>query len=506
MKTINKNIIMIALFFLFIMIILTGASYAASFTATASSTSIKVGDTVTITVKADNAAGMYKVSVDDSSVLSISSGSASEFLENNSQKIIFKAKKAGTAKITATPSDMTDLDDSSKAVTSGSKTFTIKVTDSSSNASSSNTNDSNNNNTPTAPTTSTKSSNAYLSTLGVTPKEYDFSGFSKTKTSYSVTVPSTVDSLKVVAKVADSKATVKVSGNSGFEVGSNNTIKVVVTAEDGKTTKTYTIKVTKLAEDEEKPGNVIEDDKVLYLTSLSIEGLEISPEFAKDTYSYTATLSDSSVNEVKVNAVANKEKAKIDISGNTNLVEGENTINLVLTLDGSTEKTVYQIVLTKEGESLVATTTKIENTPTSNNDLMGTIKKYVGIAIAVIVLVILAIIVLIILLRRENKRLKEEDNIDDDDNEEYNVYKNDVNEFENNENLEKENFIESLYNQRNETELDEQDKQTIDEINKQTEEIFKEKKVEGQSVEYGTNEFGDENPLEERQRRRGKHF
>lgn len=501
MKTMNKNIIIIALFFIFIIIILSGVSYAASFTATASSTSIKVGDTVTITVKADNAAGMYKVSVDDSSVLSISSGPASEFLENSSQKIVFKAKKAGTAKITASPSDMTDLDDSSKAVTTGGKTFTIKVTDSSSNTSTSNTNDSKDNTT----TTATKSSNAYLSTLGVTPKEYDFSGFSKTKTSYSVTVPSTVDSLKVVAKAADSKATVKVSGNSGFEVGSTNIIKVVVTAEDGKTTKTYTIKVTKLAEDEEKPGNVIEDDKGLYLTSLSLEGLEISPKFAKDTYSYTATLSDSSVNEVKVNAVANKEKAKIDISGNTNLVEGENTINLVLTLDGSTEQIVYQIVLTKEGESLVATTTKLENTPTSNNDLMGTIKKYVGIAIAVIVLVILAIIVLIILLRRENKRLKEEENIDDDD-EEYNVYKNDVNEFENNENLEKENFIESLYNQRNETELNEQERQTMDEINKQTEEIFKEKKVEGQSVEYGTNEFGDENPLEERQRRRGKHF
>ena len=236
MKTMNKNIIIIALFFLFIMIILTGASYAASFTATASSTSIKVGDTVTITVKADNAAGMYKVSVDDSSVLSISSGAASEFLENSSQKIVFKAKKAGTAKITASPSDMTDLDDSSQAVTTGDKTFTIKVTDSSSNTSGSNTNDSNNNNTTTI---HTKSTNAYLSTLGVTPKEYDFSGFSKTKTSYSVTVPSTVDSLKVVAKAADSKATVKVSGNSGFEVGSNNKIKVVVTAEDGKTTKTY---------------------------------------------------------------------------------------------------------------------------------------------------------------------------------------------------------------------------------------------------------------------------
>ena len=54
--------------------------------------------------------------------------------------------------------------------------------------------------------------------------------------------------------------------------------------------------------------------------------------------------------------------------------------------------------------------------------------------------------------------------------------------------------------------MNEQDKQTMDEINKQTEEIFKEKQIEGQSVEYEASEAIDENPLEERKRRRGKHF
>ena len=498
-----KRKILFVLFFILTFIFCVNNKVEASYSA--SNQTVKSGESVSITIKSTTKLESFDIACTDTGGLTYKSCSSSvtgAVVNSSGKKISYaaiggQATTLGTYKFIA-PEVTKETKYTVKFDINGtpiSSTVTVNTTETINKDTTSN-----NNNT----TTPKKSSNAYLSTLGVTPKEYDFSGFSKTKTSYSVTVPSTVDSLKVVAKATDSKATVKVSGNSGFEVGSNNTIKVVVTAEDGKTTKTYTIKVTKLAEDEEKPGNVIEDDKGLYLTSLSLEGLEISPKFAKDTYSYTATLSDSSVNEVKVNAVANKEKAKIDISGNTNLVEGENTINLVLTLDGSTEQTVYQIVLTKEGESLVATTTKIENTPTSNNDLMGTIKKYVGIAIAVIVLVILAIIVLIILLRRENKRLKE-DNIDDD-NEEYNVYKNDVNEFENNENLEKENFIESLYNQRNEAELDEQDKQTMDEINKQTEEIFKENKVEGQSVEYGTNEFGDENPLEERQRRRGKHF
>lgn len=494
MKRENKKILMIMLTFVFVILMLTGVSYAASFSATTSTTSVKVGDSVTITVKANNAAGMYKVSVDDSSVLALSSGSASEFLENSSQKIVFKAKKAGTAKITATASDMTDLDDSSKKVT-GNKTFTIKVTDSTSGNNAGSTG--NNNNSGSTTTTTKKSNNANLKTLGVTPKEYDFSGFSKSKTEYSVTVPNNVDSLKVAYKTEDSKASVKVSGDSGFEVGSNNQIKVVVTAEDGKTTKTYTIKVTKLAEDEEKPGNIIDDDKNdgLYLTSLIIKGIELSPKFAKDTYSYTATLEDSSVNELKVEAKANNEKANIAISGNTNLEDGENTINIILTLDDSSEQTIYQVVVNKEAAAL-PTTTSAEITPTSNNDFMGSIKTYLWVAIVVIVLVVVAVIVLIILLRRENRRLKDEDM----DDEEYDVFKNDANEFQN----KNENFIASLYKQKDdnssEEELSQTDKETLEEINKQTNDIFKDK-VQGQSVEYSEE-------LEERKNRkdRGRHF
>ena len=66
--------------------------------------------------------------------------------------------------------------------------------------------------------------NDYTDISGVTPKEYDFSGFSKNKTSYNVTVPKNVDSLRVFATAADSNAKVKITGNSGFEVGTNNKI------------------------------------------------------------------------------------------------------------------------------------------------------------------------------------------------------------------------------------------------------------------------------------------
>lgn len=474
---------------------------------------IKVGDTVTATVKYTAAAWDLKVTADSGLTTSSTTqyANTTDSAENESKSFTVKytASKAGDLYIYL-KGDVTD--EASTTADSVSKKVKVTVKEKTT------TTDKKEETTTNKDTTTTekpkeKSSNAYLSTLGITPKEYDFSGFSKTKTTYNVTVPKNVDSLKVLYKTADSNATVKVTGNSGFEVGSDNKITIKVTAEDGKTTKTYIIKVTQLAEEEEKPGNVIEDDIGIFLTSLSIKGLELSPEFAKDTYSYTATLEDSEETQVDIKAVANNEKVKVDISGNTDLVEGENTINILLTLDDSSEQTVYQIVVTKEAKDIPATTIT-EEISTSNTDFMGAIKSYIGIAVAVIAFMIIAVIVLVILLRKENKRLDEEDTEYNEEEkeikaEEYNVYKNDVNEFEDNETY-KDNFIESLYKQRNgtldEEELDDQEKETLEEINKQTAEIFKEKeeKIEGQSIEYSKDEFEIENPLEERRKRRGK--
>lgn len=501
----NKKVkIIISLVFGLAIAIISNKAFAAESSISAQKTTLEVNQTTTISVNISATEAWNLKLTTSGGTLSGTTEDADSAGSEVSKKVFsanFAASKEGTYTITLS-GQVTGSDLVKKNISKSVK-ITVKA------KSTTNNDTTKNNNTST---TTQKSNNAYLSTLGVTPKEYDFSGFSKTKTSYSVTVPNDVDSLKVSYKTADPKATVKVTGNSGFDVGSNNAIKVVVTAEDGKTTKTYTIKVTKLATEDDKPGNLIEEDTNLYLTSLSLDDLELSPEFAKDTYSYSATLSNSDITDLKVEAKANNDKANIDISGNTGLVEGENTINIILTLEGSSVKTVYQVVVTKDA-AYVATTS--ENAQNSSNDLMGSIKKYIGIVVAVIVLMIVAVIVLIILLRKENKRLNGEDVIEDDENqnneEKYNVYKNDVNEFKNNNN-EPENFIESLYRQRNgnlynEEELDEQDKETLEEINKETDNIFRDK-VQGQSVEYDNTEFGEENPLEERRKRRGKgkHF
>lgn len=88
------------------------------------------------------------------------------------------------------------------------------------------------------------STNADLASLTVTGHTFS-PAFSKNTTAYTVTVPNGVSSVKVNAKAADAKASVKVSGGSNLVVG-DNTVTITCTAESGAK-KTYTIVVKREA-------------------------------------------------------------------------------------------------------------------------------------------------------------------------------------------------------------------------------------------------------------------
>ena len=87
------------------------------------------------------------------------------------------------------------------------------------------------------------SSNADLASLSM--GEANISpAFSKDVLNYTASVGGTVSKATVSAKAADGKAKVAVTGNTGLKEGAN-TVSIKVTAEDGKTVKTYTITVTR---------------------------------------------------------------------------------------------------------------------------------------------------------------------------------------------------------------------------------------------------------------------
>lgn len=448
---------------------------AASASISANSTAT-VGKSVTVTVKINAATWNLKVSGETSGTI------VGMNMDGKNQSITktYKITPSKAGKYTVyLKGDITDANGTTSDI---NKSVTITAKESTTN----------NNKDDENKDDSKKSTNANLSTLGVTPKEYDFTGFNKDKTSYSVTVPNNVDKLNVAYKTADAKATAKVTGNTNLEVGTNN-IKVVVTAEDGKTTKTYTIKVTKLATEDEKPGNIIDDDKDLdiCLTSLNLKNLEITPAFASDVYSYEATINmdEKDFSEVVVNAVANDEKATIEITGNTNLVEGENLINVIVKSSNGNEK-VYQITVNKVSQkSEVVSSGKIK-------------KEHLIIGAYVFVLVIIFAIIIIKHIRNKKYEYDEEDNETLDDTQEIDL--NDETEEM------KDNFIEELYKKRNNgEELQEEEKETIEDIEKENDRIFNKPK-EGITVEYTQNEIIEEKKeelLEDlRKKRKGRHF
>jgi hypothetical protein len=95
--------------------------------------------------------------------------------------------------------------------------------------------------------TDNASSDANLNTLSVSPGTLN-PVFSANITAYTVTVANTVASITVTAQPADGKASVSNGAASGhpLNVGSDNTINLKVTAENGDE-KTYAIRVTRLA-------------------------------------------------------------------------------------------------------------------------------------------------------------------------------------------------------------------------------------------------------------------
>lgn len=226
-------------------------AYAATGKITFSDPTVTVGNQVSVTMKITSSDGLGLGASDvrlqyDSSALEFISGTNANggagsvrvigALEAENQTTFsftlkFKALKAGNSAITVTSQEVYDAD---------SKTVQIEHVGSSAVK-------------ITAPETYSKE--ASLESLTISPGELT-PAFSADVTEYNAIVGGDVDQIAVSAPAKDGKASVSVSGNEGLQVG-ENTITCKVTAEDGTTTKTYTILVTKTegeAETEETPA------------------------------------------------------------------------------------------------------------------------------------------------------------------------------------------------------------------------------------------------------------
>ena len=245
------------------------------------------------------------------------------------------AGNSGTVKINVSGT-IADSDTANDEQKSGS--VTVNISNAASSTNSANTN-----------SEATKSKEARLKNFGIKPN--DFSGFKKDKTEYSVEVPNNVSKVNVYATPLDSKA--KVTSGAG-EVSlkeGNNTVKVTVTAEAGNT-KTYTLTIKRATESEKveqsedtsKTTDKTEDE--FGISSLEIKNLKLSPSFKTGTYEYTAELNEE-LSKLDIDAVATDKDAIIEILGNENLQQGENTITILVRNDKIEKTATYQVTVNK---------------------------------------------------------------------------------------------------------------------------------------------------------------
>lgn len=242
---------------------------AANISVSVNKSNVKVGDTVTVTLSITSGYGAQGVLKKSSGVLG---GSSDEYFTigagvGDVQRFSYKATSVGscTFSIQEPLDDTTDVDGGTPSIGVGSATVTVTSASSNNDSNSnkdnkdnsgSNTGNDSNANKDNENKEEKKSSNASLGSLVISAGTLS-PEFSAATKDYTATVDYSYSSLAVTANPADSKASVtSVTGNDSLEVG-ENTVSIVVTAEDGSTS-TYNIVVTRRAEDD--PENADKQD------------------------------------------------------------------------------------------------------------------------------------------------------------------------------------------------------------------------------------------------------
>lgn len=259
-----------------VMLVFTPAEhvYAQGLGLSVSSSSVAVGKTVKVTVSMPSGYfGTVVISSSDEGVLSnggdgvANIGDAAGPEYPTSRSFSFTAKAAGSCTIKAYCTVVGDAEaNDAGGIITGASTKVTVTSASSNNDSNSNKDNKDNSGSNTGNDSDAnkdnenkeekKSSNASLGSLVISAGTLS-PEFSAATKDYTATVDYSCSSLAVTANPADSEASVtSVTGNDSLEVG-ENTVSVVVTAEDGSTS-TYNIVVTRRAEDD--PENADKQD------------------------------------------------------------------------------------------------------------------------------------------------------------------------------------------------------------------------------------------------------
>lgn len=342
----KKNTIKITIFLMALVLIITmfysKPIKAASTTLSASSATVESGESFSITVSSSLSLSAWTINLTNNGGCTFSSASGGEVtgtsvygtsLNGTKTLATYKFKAPSVTKdtkytISFSGTSMGDSTDEVNIVddASCSTTITVKAKNSSSSGGSSSSGSGNSGSSSSGSTTTKKPTFKSVNDTVYTKQECNLRSSWSTSSS-ATSVPAGTE-LKLTGTSSDT-----INGYTWYRVTYNGATKYIAS---------YLITYDKPEEEKEE-----EKSSNKNLSSLSIEGVEMTPEFNKETTQYTATV-DGDVTELKIDAKAEDSKAKVTVEGNENLQEGDNVIKVKVTAEDNTTRTYF--ITVKKGE------------------------------------------------------------------------------------------------------------------------------------------------------------
>lgn len=172
---------------------------------------------------------------------------------------------------------------------------------------------------------------------------------------YYITISNDINEIEVITVTENPNAQVEITGNTNLQEGLN-TIEIKVISADNSQNTVYKIYVTKTDNKDLANTN---------LETLAIENILLNPPFDTNITNYNVEVSNET-SDINVLAIAESEKANVQVIGSENIVNGENKVVVSVTAEnGYTEReyniNVYKRNDTEEAEYIEEQENKVKN-------------------------------------------------------------------------------------------------------------------------------------------------
>ncbi len=184
-----------------------------------------------------------------------------------------------------------------------------------------------------------KNNNPLLSGINIDGQAIE-PAFDQFITDYVLAVDASKETINIEPQTDDPNATAQIIGDTNLKEGVND-FEIKVTAEDGTTTNSYFLHITK--GDTAKANVALKD--------IQVEGLTLNPKFNEKDTNYLVEY-EGYIDKLNITAIPEDEKAKVEIIDNENFSSVIHEVTIKVTAQDNITTKEYKITAKKAGENV----------------------------------------------------------------------------------------------------------------------------------------------------------